>query len=684
MTSNKTKSMYSENHNLRNSLEENLNHIETEEINKTKCFYQKLEEKNNFKSDDTTQSLNIIKITPNSQLNLWDIEAGKKYHSRVILKNLMDFPIMVKLRSSDNKKIEIKQKIIKLKALQKFDLELIIYIDKFPILNSLFIFMSSDLFEINYQIIVQKHISKISNGINEKNTKTELGKSKQNKYKFIQDSQNDYDSSNDSITIRRKTLIERYENEGLKKKIEVLKNQIEKNFINDEENYNSNKIEISLDEKIISNEENSEIIYEDLNKNLIKEKNEELVMEKKINFSIDKDQIYSNKIEKTLEENKKLRIKLEKLMKKFKEFENLIEMYKNMLDCKNDESKSIKFNDSNFLEQETKYEKLSTLNNCNENSFSENRNFSEINLDKSRATFKSENLYTDNKRKLSVLTPKRDINIIKLNCQDISNEEVRCIKERFLDIEMNNFKNNQIRLDFFLKFIKINECITKDFQEKLNDFENPEESENNNQLFIILKNQINQLESILIKSRKYFSDLINQPLAEKIDDHLTEKLLTFSESPSISKNELNLLFKEIQNLDLLTNELSNLKLENKNIIYENEYLKNELCKYNDIIEKYRSIIKNLEMDFENFKANKHINNSKDENIMVSLQDEINFVKSNFINPEDHFQIIKKLEKKLHILEGDNSELFSLLTDKDKEIVNLKLQINILSNQKRIN
>jgi hypothetical protein len=631
----------------------------------------------------------------------------------------MNFPIVLKVRSSDTKKIEIGSKIYKLSANGSvsidFKLKIIetgnnnnLSLNNSSMIkekNNLFIFLSSELFEIKYPIEIKypQTSKEEKSEILKENSPNNLNRLDIATY-FSNLSNDDLDSSN---------------NVSFKNSDKKIENKIEKKLIFKNENFTIKGNDClcveckKLENQILENE-----------KLLLKFHTEREELIKELKSKENSIFLKENTILKLNQENENLTLNLQHLMEKFKDMENLIASYADLLSVSNQQNISLNISKNNFIHFNENFTIFNTYS--SDKNYPHNHNESDYDFDyeasqvsqessivkcieknqKKKKFEKSNFFYIDYLNKIELNFKGEKINHFYLDYDEIDDEKslINKIKERFVELELINYKENQKRARIVIKFLEIvKNIIPKNFNQNSNKFNSSTESfsylnenqcETNFNLYTMEKT-VDKIEKIYKNLLKFFSPLMNFNVSQ-IEKDLIKKISLVIQDPILSNEEIEILYKEIQNVTLISNELAHVKIENKKLILDNEIFKNEICQINSTIDEYRQQIKNLEDEMENFNLEmlkkEDVIMEKDR-IIENLENEILFLKQNLENFQNlNFDYMKKEKENEYnndnyynencenfqeeILDENNNEIFDLLNSKDKEILHLKSQLNI--------
>lgn len=625
----------------------------------------KIIDDSNFSILEENSYNRIVQIKPSGNFLLCNFEYNKLYSEKISIKNLMNFPIVFKVRSNDTKKIEIVNKIHKLSANGNTNIEFKLKIEN--IINStnnsnlnnstitkektnLFIFITSELFEIKYPI-----------EITSKNNCTYKEENIQNLKENSQNSSNRLDMATYFPNISQDEL-DMFPNMPLKK----LDKKIDRKIIL--ENFKNENFCIKGKETIFNS-------CEDCKKNEIQ-------------------------ILKLSEENKNLKLNLKHLMEKFKDMENLIQSYADLLSIQNQQNQSLNISRNNFIHFNENFTIFNTYG--PEKYYNDNDSEYEFNcqesLNSQESLLSKRNLfYIDYLSKIELSFKGEKINHFYINYDDIDDESIMLnkIKERFVELEFTNYRENQKRANEVIQFLEIVKSLLRNVNESQN-LANENQIENNLKFSYTLEKAINKIEKTYSKLINFFSPLMNLSLAV-IEKDLIKKISLVVQDPILSNEEIEILYKEIQNVTLISNELAHVKVENKKIILDNEIYKNEICQINNTIDQYRKQIKLLEEGMENFNidmSKKDAEVMEKGSIIENLENEILFLKQNLSNYENcrNLEQEKQLEpnfiysdnnfsnyencQNFNEINDENNEIFDLLNSKDKEILHLKSQLSI--------
>jgi hypothetical protein len=628
----------------------------------------------NFSLQEETGYNKIIKLNPSGKFIFSNFEYNKLYSEKITLKNLMNFPIVLKVRSSDTKKIEIGSKIYKLSANGSvsidFKLKIIetgnnnnLSLNNSSMIkekNNLFIFLSSELFEIKYPIEIKYPQT-----------------SKEEKSEILKEN-----SLNNLNRLDIATYFSNLSNDDLD---------------------SSNNVSFKNSEKKIENKIEKKLIF----------KNE--------NFTIKGNDCMSlcsecKKLENQILENENLKKNLKHLMEKFKDMENLIASYADLLSVSNQQNISLNISKNNFIHFNENFTIFNTYS--SDKNYPHNENESDYDFDYEASQVSQESsivksieknekfeknqknnfFYIDYLNKIELNFKGEKINHFYLDYDEIDDEKslINKIKERFVELELINYKENQKRARIVIKFLEIvKNLIPKNFNQNSNKFNSSSESFsylNENQCdtnfnLYTMEKAVDKIEKIYKNLLKFFSPLMNFNFPQ-IEKDLIKKISLVVQDPILSNEEIEILYKEIQNVTLISNELAHVRIENKKLILDNEIFKNEICQINSSIDEYRQQIKNLEDEMENF--NLEIMKKEDvimekDGVIENLENEILFLKQNLENLQslNFHQMKKEIDYQINsgnfqgeILDENNNEIFDLLNSKDKEILHLKSQLNI--------
>ena len=142
---------------------------------------------------------------------------------------------------------------------------------------------------------------------------------------------------------------------------------------------------------------------------------------------------------------------------------------------------------------------------------------------------------------------------------------------------------------------------------------------------------------------------------ELLQEHLyiqTTNQINTQENLQEKTKLLEELWNELQNMDLISNELYNFKVENKRLSFENKSLLGEISNLNHIIDELKQTNANYEQEFPDIEKDLNtkddIINEKD-NIIIQLEKEIEELRINVVDTVSQNEMISKYEEKIKLL-----------------------------------
>lgn len=587
-----------------------------------------------------------------------------------------------------NKKIIIKKEITTKKPslkkdeyAEKLEFEIADYKNEIQLLKSKNIELNNKLIENNE--LIEKY--ELENNLKDnENNKALLILEK--KVESLTKEKNDLENKTKELLL----IVNQYSKE--------LKDLSNKNKILVEENKNFYTQNIDLNDNLkekMTNINDLQSQNEQLNELILENKNKDEIIEELKNENERIKSEYENRIkneEKMNEEIKDLKLKLnenEELKKKYENISaDLFSTQNNFKDIQNINEKNLKRADEceTALNNQTININKNIVNliECINNFFEE-----DIHIDDNIQNDKDEEDNINNKNDIDPNTCPVliDIENVKFNLL------LECLKSKKSDLKkyINNLINNNNDIE---KENKENLLTIKELNKEKNEL-----SRHND----ILKEEKNNLLNELNILRNYLNELNDNAINnEKENEILRSQILTISPNKSnfteiaMKQNitdrinsldddvDIQLLYEEINNLknenknlidtkELLEKELDNIKNNNFDFIFNNPLLHNgnnpkeEKVKFDLIIEKYNKKLYNYEIENNNLKFENQLLQEK----MKSLKNENN----SYLNNSGYNKSIQKLESQKESLINDNALLIDNNKYLKKELCNLNDEID---------
>ena len=587
-----------------------------------------------------------------------------------------------------SKKIIIKKEITTNKPsfkkdeyIEKLELEISDYKNEIQALKSKNIELNNQLIENNE--LIEKY--ELENNLKEnENNKALL--ILENKIEALTKEKNDLENKTKELLL----IVNQYSKE--------LKDLSNKNKILVEENKNFYTQNIDLNDSLkkkMTNINDLQSQNEQLNELIIENKNKDEMIEELKNENERIKNEYENRIkneEKMNEEIKNLKFKLnenEDLKKKYENISaDLFSTQSNFKDIQNINDKNLKKADEceTALNNQTINinKNIVSLIECINNFFEE-----EIHIDDNLPSDKNEKVNENNKNDIDMnLCPALiDIENVKFNLL------LECLKSKKSNLKkyLNNLINNNNDTE---KENKENLLTIKDLNREKNDL-----SRHNEILKEEKKNLLNELNIL----RNYLNDLNDNAINnEKENEILRSQILTISPNKSnfteiaMRQNTTDRINSLDDNMDiqLLYEEINNLKNENKNLIDTKELLERELdkmknnnfdfifnnpllhsgnnseeekIKFDLVIEKYNKKLFKYEIENNNLKFEKQLLQEK----LKNLKNENN----SYLNNSTYNKSIQKLESQKESLINDNALLIDNNKYLKKELCSLNDEID---------
>ena len=581
-----------------------------------------------------------------------------------------------------SKKIIIKKEITTNKPsfkkdeyIEKLELEISDYKNEIQALKSKNIELNNQLIENNE--LIEKY--ELENNLKEnENNKALL--ILENKIEALTKEKNDLENKTKELLL----IVNQYSKE--------LKDLSNKNKILVEENKNFYTQNIDLNDSLkkkMTNINDLQSQNEQLNELIIENKNKDEMIEELKNENERIKSEYENRIKNEEKMNEEIKNENEDLKKKYENISaDLFSTQSNFKDIQNINDKNLKKADEceTALNNQTINinKNIVSLIECINNFFEE-----EIHIDDNLPSDKNEKVNENNKNDIDMnLCPALiDIENVKFNLL------LECLKSKKSNLKkyLNNLINNNNDTE---KENKENLLTIKDLNREKNDL-----SRHNEILKEEKKNLLNELNIL----RNYLNDLNDNAINnEKENEILRSQILTISPNKSnfteiaMRQNTTDRINSLDDNMDiqLLYEEINNLKNENKNLIDTKELLERELdkmknnnfdfifnnpllhsgnnseeekIKFDLVIEKYNKKLFKYEIENNNLKFEKQLLQEK----LKNLKNENN----SYLNNSTYNKSIQKLESQKESLINDNALLIDNNKYLKKELCSLNDEID---------
>lgn len=698
-------------------------------------------------TNNNTNNINqIIEITPRV-FSIRNYEYDKLQSEKITIKNLMKFSIVLNIRPSDNKKIVLSEKLLKLTPNQTQTIDAYIKISNnkhrknsqssLDNLDSLYIHFSNDLIDLKYTLNIQ--FLTVNRSTTEKiNNQEDLPEPQKNKnrscdnFPNIEDinfdfsdsfqyNMNDYNRKNKTRNEKLQLDIPKFSYDTINslKLINTLTfdRNIELTLVPSSSMlYNENRtLKEKLERLIKSLKEMEKLVesYSQLNTTTFKH----LYIDSNDNFSINKDYYYDNngtdnrynintptiprETDSNIYYNKNNNEIISPIRTSIEDRLGLNYHYNS--NAEYNYNYNINRDVSTYTDNAEVYSRCAGVNDMrsyntgNRYSFKANNNESVLDIDYHSRI----NIELKGHNYLTYLNDNDKLTLLNIDYDEIDDNIVNSIKERFIELQYNNFLENKKRfgsviiiLDTLVKYFDIgggNKESTLSHSRKGSNIVNDYDIST---LSIEKDRSLKKLEDLI---KKFINKTSNILQSQYNETEILKRLSTITQDPLLSNEELDIIYKEIQNIESHSNELINLKLENKKVLIENKVLKNELNNINNSVEEYIHKMKVLEDDINLFRreiVQKDEKNKNKDKVISELENEIQYLKNKHnehgyydeaVRDNDNIRITnssKQYEEGCNYIPNptdndyDMNNLYKLLSEKDDQLIDLQSQLHI--------